>query len=214
MGLTLQQMRDKVRKPLGVDEDDLPNTDVDLLLNTSWWEVADIFEFREKETKRSYNTVIGTNSYPVATDIEGLQQVVITDPTSNQHTTLDPMSLLVYESDFVDDTNAQGKPRNYVRRGSEVILYPTPDKVYPIIEYYWKTLTDLASGGPAIPQAWHEIIVYGAVYRGFADFGDYNRSRAAKQMQMELISVKDTPEAQEKFDRPYASLRALRPRYP
>lgn len=214
MGLSLQQMRDKVRKPLGVDSDDMPDPDVDLLLNVSWWEVADLFEFHEKDSNRSYNTVIGTPNYAVSSDIEGLDQVVIEDTISGQRTTLDPMSLLVYESSFVDNPNVLGKPTNYVRRGGEVILYPTPDKVYPIIEYYQKTLADLESGGPPIPQAWHEIIVYGAVYRGFADFGDYNRSRAAKQMQMELMSVKETPETQEKADRPYAGVRILRPRYP
>lgn len=214
MGLSLQQLRDGVRKPLGVDSDDLPDSDVDLLLNQSWWQIADDLDFREKETSRTYSTVYGTADYPSSVDMEGIQLVSIEDRYSSSHSVLTPMTELLYESSFVDTTAAYGVPTHYVRRASGITLWPTPNNVYEIKELYYKTLADIAANGPPIPQSWHEIIKYGAIYRGFADFGDYNRSRAARTMQLELMAGKETPETQEKQDRPYARVQIIRPRYP
>lgn len=213
MGLSLQQLRDGVRKALGVDIDELSNPDVDLLLNTSWWQIADDFEFREKEAKRSYSTVEGQSEYAVAGDSEGVQQVVIEDTNTKQHTPLSPMTIEVYEAEYANTPNSRGIPERYVRRAGSLILWPTPNAVYTIIEYYWKTLADIAGGGPTIPQAWHEVIKFGAIWRGFIDYGDYNRSKAAKLTQMELMGTKSPPAAQEKADRSNAGVQIIRPRY-
>ncbi len=215
MPLTLQQLRDDVRDHVGVDESEYPDAKCDLDLNKSWWDVADSFDFKEKETVRTYNTVDGTNTYSIETDgVNGIQQVVITDPNSSQHTPLTHMSLIMYESDFVDTDAAKSKPTHYITRGYNVILWPTPDAVYEITEYYWKTLADIAAGGVEIPQSWHEIIMYGAVSRAFARFGDYNRNRAARGVQVELMSTKETTNTREKADMQNAGLVSYRPRYP
>lgn len=214
MSLSLQNLRDELREHLGVDSTDLDDVAADRLLNRSWWQVADDFDFKEKETSRTYNTVIGTLLYASAADINGLQAVAIEDPYSQQHDLLDPMTLLVYESGFVDNINARGKPRKYVTKGNAIILYPTPDKVYEITEHYWKTLADLVVGGPTIPQAWHEIILMGAVQRGFIRDGDYSRANGARSLKVELLNTKESRESKEKADRPYAGLKMLRPRYP
>ena len=215
MGLSQVQLRSELREHLGgIDNVELIDADADVLLNRSWWEIADLFNFREKETTRTYPTVIGTAAYASASDLEGLQEVSIEDINSQARSLLSPMSELLYESDFVNNTTSRMKPTNYVRRGTGITLWPTPDKAYTITEYYWKTLADIAAGGVTIPQAWHELILYGAVYRGFARAGDYNRSRAAKTMQMELMSIKETQPTKEKIDRPHAGVRVLRPRYP
>lgn len=214
MGLSLAQLRTEVREHLGVDSVELIDADVDLLLNRSWWKVADDFDFREKETSRSYNTVAGTSTIASATDTEGLQGVSIEDTNSKQHTSLSPMTIGVYETEYADISSTRAKPTHYVRRGSNIILFPTPDAAYEITEYYLKTLADIASTGPTIPQSWHEIIMYGAVYRGFARIGDYNRSRAARTMQVELMSTQETVDTTEKVDRPTAGLQMIRPRYP
>lgn len=211
---TLQNYRDEFRAHVGVDEYDMDNTIVDRILNQSWWEIADTFNFREKETSRMYNTVAGTFSITAASDIEGLQQISIQDRNSSQHTLLEPMTLLTYETEFTDTTTSRGKPTHYVRRGSTIILYPTPDNVYEITEYYWKTLSDIAVGGVTIPQSWNEVILYGAVQRGFARLGDYNRSRAAKGMQMEIMGTKETVPTKERTDLHYAGVQMIRPRYP
>ena len=213
MSLTLQQLRDDLRDQLGVDDIELPDPKADLLLNKSWWQIADDYDFREKETTRTYNTVAGTSAYAVASDTNALEQVSIEDDSGSQHSLLKPMTLLTYESDYVDTVNSRGKPEYYIRRGSSVILWPTPDAVYEITEYYWKTLIDIETGGVTIPRAWHEAILYGAAYRGFAQFGDFNRSRAAKMMQNELLETKETTRTKEHADLPMASVRIIRPRY-
>jgi heme oxygenase len=199
---------------LGADSTDLPDADADLLLNTSWWDIADAFDFKEKEGTRTWNTVIGTLTYATAADENGIQQISIEDPDSKAHALLKPMTLLTYESGFVDRIDQRATPEYYIRRDEQILLYPTPDKVYEITEYYWKTLADIAGGGLLIPQAWHEIITYGAAFRGFAELGDFNRSNAARKMQVDLMQTKETITTREKVDRPYAQVQMLRPRYP
>lgn len=213
---TQQNFRDKLRRICGVDitDDGFDNTGVDLLLNQSLWEIADMFKFREAETDYTNSSVIGTAAIAVQADLNGLQKVSIEDANSSQHTTLDEMSLQDYETDYVDSSTAQGKPTHFVRRGSNIILWPTPDAVYEIKSYYRKTVADMTSGGLVTPQAWDEVILFGGVWRGFVELGDFNRKREAKETQMELLSTKETNETKEKVNRPFAGLQMMRPPYP
>lgn len=208
-------MRDGLRRVCGVDEDDegFDNPGVDSLLNQSWWELTDTFKFKEKETSRTDNTVIGTNTIAVQADINGLQVVSIQDLNSDQHNNLNEITIRDFEEAYVDRTEARGKPTHYIRRGSNIILWPTPDDVYEITSYYWKTLADLVSGGPTIPQSWDEVIMWGGIWRGFAQLGDFNRKRGAKETQLELLSTKETDDVKEKTNRPYSGVQMIRPPY-
>ena len=218
MGLTLAQQRAKLRRALGLDTNDELGTDteIDLLLNTAWWEIADAFDFREKETSRTYNTVAGTIAYSAAADLLGLQNISIEDPDSGQHTPLTEITIYDYETNYVDQISTRGKPTHYVRKGSQVLLYPTPDAIYEIKEDYWKTLADIAVGGVTIPQAWHAMIWMNAAFYGYMEAGDLNRAVGYRKL-VGLPSVsdtKETTETKEKENRPYAALQMLRPKYP
>jgi hypothetical protein len=218
MGLTLANLRSSTRKALGVESTDTGwgDTEIDLLLNTSWWELQDVFSFREAEIDRTFNTVAGTASYATATGHNNTQVLSIEDDDSSQHTLLNPISEIEYESVFVDTTAARGKPTRYMRRGSSIILWPTPDDVYEIKEYYIKTLDDIASGGPTIPQAWHELIWLGAAFRGFLELGDVNKAYAYRRLQglPSVTETKQETKAKEKQDVQFAAVQLLRPRYP
>ena len=52
MGMDLETLRDELREHVGVDSDDLPDPDADLLLNRSFWELMNKFRFRETECSR------------------------------------------------------------------------------------------------------------------------------------------------------------------
>ena len=51
MSLTVTRMRVLVRKGLGgIDSDDLSDTDLDEMINMSFWELEDKYPFESKET--------------------------------------------------------------------------------------------------------------------------------------------------------------------
>ncbi len=215
---TQQNFRDKLRRITGTDINDsgFDDTGVDLLLNQSLWEIADMFKFREIEVNYVHSSVADTADITLQTDLLGLQTVSIEDPISGQHTPLDEVSPRDYEADYVDNTintAATGKPTRYVRRGSTITLLPTPDDVYEIKVYYLKTLADMTAGS-LLPHSWDEVILYGGVWRGFVELGDFNRKAGAKQTQMELLGTKETTETKEKVNRPMAGLQMIRPSYP
>lgn len=218
MTLSLQQLRDEVRDHLGVDDVEYPNTTVDLLLNRSWWEVMDVFKFRETESLADWNTVIGQQSYTYTqvgvTLLEAVKTISIEDINSKLHTPLDYMEPEVYEMEYVNRTDARAKPTRYTRIGTNVILWPTPDLVYPMRTLAKVTLADIAAGGVSIPQSWHEIIMFGGVWRGFAKLGDWNRKQGAQSTQIGLMNSKTPTESKEKENVPMAGLQVLRTSYP
>jgi len=215
MALNLDQMRSRLRKALGVDEVDMSNSDATLLLNRAYWDILDIIKFREKERTVSFNTVLGVRKYIMPDPFEAIQVLSVRDLYDNSHTPLGYMERTEYESVYDSDIEAYGKPTRYVREDKTAIIYPTPDDVYLVTVRYLTTLDDLSDTNltPPIPQAWHEIIEMGGIYRAFIDIGDWNRARAAKQEMMELISTKQPTQAKERGYDQMAGLQVLRRRY-
>lgn len=237
MGLSITDLRLELRDHLGMDEDDLDNTAADRLLNRSWWEVMPKFKFRETEAKTSFQTVAGLQTYSLPIDFDALTMLSI-GGTSNanllngqfylngtvflnpavsdlsRHTKLERIDDKFYENEFDDAETARGFPIQYYRYGAGIILYPTPDNTYTINVDYRITLADLSTNNPdlVIPQNWHEIILYGAIWRGFQKRGDYNRAREAKQTQFTLINTTTPVAAEEEGDSSEAGLQVARRR--
>ena len=216
MGLTLQNLRDKLRRATGEDSTELDDTEADLILNQSLWEIADVFHFREAETSREISTVAGTVSYAVAADHNATETLSIEDDDTDQRTRLLPMSEAEYENNFVDTTAARAKPTHYFRRGGNIILWPTPDAVYTIVDRYKMTLADLISGGPLIPHSWDELIFMGAVFRRFIELGDVNRAYAYRKLQglPSLVETKEETKSKELKDTQMPAVKMMRPKYP
>jgi hypothetical protein len=238
MPLSITVLRTELREHLGLDEDELPSTDADALLNRSWWEVMDKFNFREKEAKTSFQTVAGQFEYPMPQGYDALRILSIGGSNNNnllggqfylsggsflnptisdetQHTELERSDDKWYEQNYNDDVDYYGQPVKYYRYGSGIVLYPTPDKVYNVNVNYLVTLADLSNTNafPPIPQSWHEVILYGAVWRGFMRIGDYNRKQAAQQTQYALINSATPVESKEEFDSSMAGLQFIGRRY-
>lgn len=218
MPLNQQQLRDDLREHLGVDDVEYDNTKTDLLLNRSWWEVAAKFKFREADIKVTWNTVVGQSSYTYtqvgASTLEAVKIISIEDLNSKLHDPLEFIQSGEFELKFVNRTDTRGKPEFYTRLGTSVILQPVPDAIYAMTSYLKSTLADIATGGLTVPQSWHEIVLFGAVWRGFARLGDWNRSQLAKASQFGLINSETPTEAKEKENLPMAGLRVLRQSYP
>lgn len=207
MSIDVPTLRDELRDHLGQDEFDLPDDKADLLLNRSYWELIDKFAFREKEVTATFQTVAGTRNYDMPSPFEALRQLSVLDPVSQQHRVLKKMTVLEYENSYNESDDFQDIPARYVREKCFARLYPTPDDTYTITLKYWTTLADLSdSNDPEIPQSWHEIILYGAIYRGFLRIGDLNRANQFKAHQNALINSSIPVEAKEEFDTHTAGL--------
>lgn len=211
MGLDLDQLREDLRDATGTDEDDLPNTKADRYLNRSYWEIIDKFHFREKEVTVTWPTIIGVRLYNMPEPFEALRKLAIKVPSSNEHLVLDRISIDTYENNYDPDDDSEGQPIKYVREGCAVRLLPTPDAVYEITQKYWTVLADLTNDNntPPIPQSWHEIILFGAIWRAFVAFGDWPRADGAKKHQISLIDSSVPVEAKEEEDSPRAGLEVI-----
>lgn len=185
MSFSVAQCINQLRSITGQDVLTLPDTDtVDNIgaltfINRAFWDIVNKDMFKEVDLTAPFGTVAGTTTYPTPAVFDAVQHISILDPTSNQYVTLDPMDIRVYRDKQDLNVSEFTQPTNYVRYGSNIILWPTPDKVYTIQVDYIQTLIDLVAGGQfPIPREWDEIILYGAAWRVFSDVnGDMTRSQ-------------------------------------
>lgn len=222
MSISTALLRSETLEHLGIDAEDLDATgtaNLDLIINRSWWEVSDEFDFKEKETLSTFPTVAGTRTYTIVTVLsevadEAIQSVSYLDPETDQHVPIDRMSIGWYEENYNAQTTLQARPIRWMHYGGLLYLYPTPDQVYTIIIYHKTVLPDLSGTvSPTIPQNWHEAILFGAVQRGHVRARDYN-SANLMQIQYELkIRKLQTTDAKEDKEDKMSGVRILRNGY-
>lgn len=217
MSLDIVKLRKGVRKPTGMEEGDtdLIDDEIDDYLNRSFWEIQDKFPFREKEKTIRFATVIGTRSYDMPKPYDALVSLSLMDPYSSEFGKLARMSTDEYESVYIEKDYERGAPTHYTRENCFVRLFPTPDKEYTISMKRLITLEDLSNIKTTldIPRVWHEIVMYGAVWRLFLDFGDISRSNHFKAHQVSLINSTIPTESKEEEDSREAGVIAYRPEY-
>ena len=205
----------EVRDHLGCDEDDLDDDAVELLLNRSYWAMLNKFPFRETEVTASFATVSGTNLYTVPSPFEALRQLAIKDLDSDAYKPLVRMTQKEYDSVFVDNTDNYNKPEKYYREKNCIKLWPTPDDAYTITIRYFTPLADLEdpTDEPGVPNNWHEILMYGAIWRGFYRLGDVVRGERMKRLDVTLINEAVPTESKEERDSPTAGIEVLQNEY-
>lgn len=213
MSLSLDLLREDLRTHLGMDSTDLPDADADRLLNRSWWALQSQLRFSEKDGVFNFVTAAGTNSYSLPTDSDAIQKVILNIPDDPEW---EPLTKINDWNMFSLSANTEDEdfPTHYSRRDSSFILWPTPDDEYSVSVKYLKTLADIESSGPEAPQEWHEVVLWGAISRGFFARGDWARGTAAQNQQMIYIQALDTQEDREQEDRVLSGMKVLRRRYP
>lgn len=199
MPLNLDQMIEMVRKPIGVESDEMEDSEALRYLNRSYWELMDKFPFREKERVATFNTVAGTRVYSMPPLFEYLNGVAITNPETGKHEPLNQIPHIEYETKYDEDEDKWDIPVDYKRESCYITLLPTPDKIYPITIKRNIVLEDISQTNPIspIPQVWHEIIGFGGLWRAYIDFGDHGRSIMIKGHQTALIETLQPTEAKE-----------------
>ena len=206
MGISLSSLRTDLRDHLGVDDLDLPDADADLLLNRSWWEVMNKLDFREKESSWTLTTVVGQRNYTCPVDQDAVQNIVVLDPNTEDYKSVDQLEMNTFAQTITENVNERGMPENYARRSNEILLHPVPDDVYTITVYSLMTLADLGVAGPPAPQEWHEIILFGACWRGFLKQGLHNRAKSIRKEQIDLINTTVPVHSKEQTDQKMAHL--------
>lgn len=212
MSLTLALLREDLRDHLGKNSTTLPDVEADRLLNRTWWALSSQLRFSERDAEDSFTTVQGTDTYAIPTDSEAIQRVVIQDTDSSMWealTKIDDWNMFTKK----DDTD-QGFPTHYARRGDDFILWPNPSAEYDVRVKYLRTLADIQASGPEAPQEWHEVILWGAIARGYFSFGDWDRGAKAQQQQALYIQSLDTEEVRDTEDRAFSGMKVIRRKYP
>lgn len=183
-------IRSEVLEHLGIDATDLDSsgsTNLDLLINRSWWDILDRFDFKEKQQTTTFSTIAGTRAYSLQTIVgsqifEAIDSISLVD-LNGQHIPLDTISEQWYEEIYNEESNQQAQPTSYFHNNGNIYLYQTPNSIYTLVIWYRYILSDLSSGNPNIPQQWDELIIYGAAARGFRRARDYNSAKEMEQLQ-------------------------------
>lgn len=203
MTMTRDQMVQKVLRATGLDETDTDaQADALLLLNQSLWDILDDNPFREKEKTATFQTEDGEINYQMPDPFEALQSLSIIDPVTLQHSNLAPMTREEYQNTYNANDSNKAKPSRYIREACFATLYPTPDDVYDMVLKYWVTIDDLSDSNESttLPQSWDEIIMYGAIARGFFDLGDRVAGADYIALQDKLLYRKKPTEIKEQQD--------------
>jgi len=201
-----------LRQHLGLDEDDLTDEDALLLLNKSYWELLDKFPFREKEVTAAFSTTASINLYAVPSPFEALKSLSIQNPDDDKLSPLVRINQKEYDRKFVNNTDDEDFPTEYYREKNCIKLWPTPDDEYTITIRYWTVLDDLIGAvdeTPGFPQNWHEILGYGALWRGYLRLGDIVRCERIKNLHAQLINTTVPVESKEEIDSPTAGIEVL-----
>ena len=215
--LTLQQMRNLLRKGLGgLSESDLSDIDADLLLNMSFWELSSKFPFEEKNLRTTFSTVAGTENYSISAEInapgavvlEAIQGMSVLDSEGKSHP-LQRATEAFLEEEYSTATSYRSRPTHYVRRDDLIRLWPIPDDVYTIRVLMLRTLDTmvyLSIEQTGLPQEWDELTVEGAITRGHFYSQDYNLAQQAQNFQTMKVRTAQSTHAKEEEDSRYAGL--------
>jgi hypothetical protein len=163
----------------------------------------------------TFPTTIGEPRYQLNTPFESLKSVSVYNTTTERWQIIDVMDTRLYDAQYKPATDQRGIPTHYFRENTSIILWPTPDAVDDIKIRYRMTLADLAAGNaePDVPQVWHEIILFGAIWRCFARLGDMARKDSYKADWLGMLNNTTPVVEKEKVDTKFAGVVLLRRNY-
>lgn len=151
-----------------------------LATRNRFWGIKKDFYFPELEVDNSgTNTTAGTAYITTPTDALIVREVC--DSTTDVRLSNIPFSTYIeYTGRAV--TASRGKPTEWVRRGANIYLHPTPDATYSMYVYYRKIPAVLTSSTKTVlSEAWDEVILQMAYIIGKEWLGEYDKAEAMKK---------------------------------
>jgi hypothetical protein len=218
--LTLVQMRSLVRKGLGNQTvTELPDTDVDLLLNLAFKELNAKWPYKEKECAVEATATIGTFEYETPGDVDYIRSVRVLDTTAtgnNEPQKLRQVSLDEWDIEAgADESDERAIPEIWMRWNNILRIWPSPDKAYLIRISMMRNLPLLLSGtvdATGIPAEWDEILVKMAIAKGHFFNEDYELEQQAGNSVVGAIRNATLVRTKEEEDMRYAGVEVLHDR--
>lgn len=92
--------------------------------------------------------------------------------------------------EYIHDNSATGQPRFWSRRGQNIILYPIPDKAYPLTIDTVLNATLLANeaANVVVPDSHIDILIYGVIMQVTFRERDWDGHNMARQLYAELFT--------------------------
>lgn len=131
-------------------------------VNRMYLQLARSFRFHELEfTDTGSATVASTATVAIPTNA---REIISVRDTTNEHKLL-KRDIDWYEG--MDQADAEGVPEVWLRYGSNLVFWPTPDAAYNLQIRYMKLPDEMSSDSdePVYPVDWHEVIVLLAASR-------------------------------------------------
>lgn len=219
MGLDLDTLRSELRGHCGYEDAiDLPDIDADRMLNRSLWEVVFDLPLKSKEKTQVFETVVGQSDYETPIDFESLRTLAVINPTTGLREKLERSTAAWFAQNQSINDSDRAIPAYYLREHDCIKLHPVPNDIY-IVEI--KSLIDIydlvhETDQPEMHRVYHEIILYGAVYRQFLKNNDFITSSHFKAYQSTAMDklLRRNVESKEETDSSRAGVEAIIPDYP
>lgn len=210
-GIDVNTMITELRVHIGnITDQELSDPAALLLLNRSWWEFQNKTPLREQEKTVEFDISSASNFFEMPEPFEAIRLITVIDPDTEEQFVLERMSQEFFNENFIDNVDLRARPTHYLREDQGFKVYPHPDRVYRVKMLRSITLSDLVADGELIvPDFWHEVILFGGVYRGFLRFNDHIRGEFFRAQQADIMNTAMPTEGQEEQDSQLAGLRIV-----
>lgn len=151
------------------------------------WGIKRRLYFPELEASdTTQSTADGTAYISVPTDCLVVREIY--DRTNNRRLNWISWSEYIKKSDRAD-TTAEGDPLKWIRSGTYLYLYPTPDAVYAMTVYYKKRPAALSAADDTtvIGKEWDDVILEVATFMARNWLNEPERAEIAKKTAAEMI---------------------------
>ncbi len=128
---------------------------------------------------------------PSATDIRNIDRVYIADLQGNDFLlTWKPTQWVVEKQHRFNQVTDQAPPRYWTQFAGQILVYPIPDASYTLQIDYVKNVTALVADidVPLVPEAYDDILVWGAVARGAVRQNNWLTRDFASQQRQQVVN--------------------------
>lgn len=219
MPLSLADLQEEVYSNLGMDQNDISLAKVNKNINRSFWEISKKLKFRQQDAEVVITLTVDQRAYPLPSyisDLDAIRHVTILD-TQNGSSVWEDLEQTDYENlmDGEEDTNySTSIPTKYARFDDQIVFNYPPGYAYRVKVWYKKSLGDVLTAGPPIPEEWHELIAYRATARCWINMGSIPKATQMFAVSDNIIRDMIETETKEEKDYSMSSARILRARYP